>query len=87
MTKLRETIFCEEKLITNFCRTKVYLGSDLWVRVSETHSLTEVFEIYTSYTSYTSFPAGALSAPAGPIGTKGPEGTFRPFENREEKDK
>ena len=35
-------------------RTQVYLGSDLWVRVSETHKQTDLSETYTSYTSYTS---------------------------------
>ena len=39
----------------NFYRIQVYLGSDLWVRVSET----DPCEIYTSYASYASFASDA----------------------------
>ena len=46
----------------HFYRTQVYLGSDLWVQVSETDSLylVETYTSYASYTSYTSYTSGAI---------------------------
>ena len=40
--------------LANFYRTQVSLGSDLWVRFSETDKL-YLCASYTSYTNYTSY--------------------------------